>query len=263
MRATLAWILTLTSGFAALMALAIMVLLPIEAAKNRAVYRVVDQYAHTLAEAHALPRNPEVDRDVDATIKGIRMWPSLPGGCHDTAFEASSDRFDIGFWDNGSQDRFGASWWHCYAYPSGNTTLQVSVGDYLTGSPGRQIVAYFLIAVIAGYLARSLRRHNRRPLKDWTKALWFGAFMTIASAFSVLSDFGDDEFWKNPDWQKWFDLVFRSTVWPIFERPISIVEQQLVPDGRMLTLFAFGMWSTIGWAAGRLISLARRRMGTS
>ena len=87
--------------------------------------------------------------------------------------------------------------------------------------------------------------------------------MTVVSVFSVLSDFGDDQFYENPDWQKWFVLVFRDTLWPIYERLLFVLDGLLPTDGRMYTLLAFGIWSTIGWAAGRLVSLARRRLGTN
>jgi hypothetical protein len=263
-RATLAWFLTLTSGFAGFMALAIMVLLPIEAAKNRAVYRVVDQYAHRLAETNAFPRNAEEDDAIAPRIEGVSVWPSLPGGCWGASSRAASDRFELGFWDHGSKGAFGSSWWYCYTYPSGKTNLQLSVTDYLATAAGGQVATYVAFAIIAFCLSLWMRSYSGfRDLRLWTKALWFGAFMTIASAFSVLSDFGDDQFYENPDWQKWFVLVFRDTLWPIYERLLFIVDELLPTDGMMYTVLAFAMWSSIGWAAGRLVSVARGRMGTT
>src|SRR5438132_9504958 len=101
MRDIFAWILTLTAGFATFMAVVILTLLPVGAAKNRAVYGVVEQYAHRLAATHAAPRNAAVDDAFTDTIKGIRIWRSLPRGCADVPFDAPSDSFALGFWENG------------------------------------------------------------------------------------------------------------------------------------------------------------------
>jgi len=265
MRAILAWVFALTAGFAAFMAVAILALLPIEAAKNRAVYGVVEQYAHRLAETQGVPRNAALSDAFGPIVNGVRVWPALPGSCSDVAFEAPSDRFVVGFWENGSRNSFDAMWWHCYAYPSNNTTLQLSVSDYLRGPAGWQIIAYALIASLAGYVARSLgARVNRRSLRPWAKVAWFGAFMTIISVIYALEDFGDDQFWENAEYVKWFVIVCNSTFVPIFEK-IFFIFRWLPPlPGRtsdmVMLLLTFSIWSLIGWVAGRIITSGRERL---
>lgn len=211
MRAVFAWVLTLTCGFSALLALGTLALLPSEAAKSRAVYRVVDRYAHQLAQVHQLPRNEQVDDSSASKFEGVRVWPSSPGGCRDVPVGTSSDRFEVGFWQNGADDRFGSKWWHCYAYPSRKTTLQLSVWDYLRSDAGQQVAAYAIVALIAGILAWSLGTPPQwRPLKPATRTTWFVVLFLAITFFDALQDSGDDQFHENPDFIKWFVFVFEN-----------------------------------------------------
>jgi len=265
----LAWIFTLTAGFATFMAVAILVLLPIEAAENRAAYAVADQYAHRLAAAHAEMRKAEADERVpDAIIKGVTIWRFMPGGCNGVAFGAPSDRFELGFGDHGAADIDYAIWWHCYAYPSGKTTLQLSVWDYLAGAAGRQIAGYALIAAIAasaGYVARRIgSRGKRRSLRPWAKAVWFGALMIIISLVSVADELSDGLFYETPEYLKWFVFVSHNTIWLIYEPLLyyfSLTPPFNGPGGDIfMTFLAFIMWSMIALFAGRLISFGRARL---
>jgi len=54
--ALVAWICTLTAGFAAFAAVAILVMFPMEAARNRGAYATVSQYARSLAARHRVMR---------------------------------------------------------------------------------------------------------------------------------------------------------------------------------------------------------------
>jgi hypothetical protein len=261
-----AWICTLAAGFATFMAVAIMVLLPIEAARNRAVYSVVEQYAQIVDAMPAAPRNAAL-HDVTASFKGIRIWPSRPGVCDGGAFDAPSDRFDLGFFGNGPEDNFALSWWHCYAYPSGKTNLQLSVWDYLAGAAGWQVAAYALIAAIAaiaGYAARSLgARGKPRSLKPWTKAAWFGAFMTILYMLFFFFDEADDVIadWEPTESVKWFAAVFEDTIYLISEPVLYVWNGVTFGNSPMLlTLFAFITWTMIGRVAGRWIATGRARL---
>jgi len=248
MRALLAWIFTLTAGFAAFLGLATLVLLPIQATKNRATFAVVDRYAHELAASSTPPTNASVDDAFASNTEGIRIWRSLPSGCYNTAFEASSDRFVLGFWENGNSGRFNSIWWHCYAYPSGKTTLKLSVKDYLASSVGLQLVAYILTAAVAGLFAWALRAQiDRRLLRPWTKALWFGAFMTITELFYSLQDLGDDEFFKNPESIKWFVFAYDKTIGSLLRFVDSLP-------------ITFAIWIIAGWTAGQLISFAKSKL---
>jgi hypothetical protein len=264
-----AWIFTLTAGFAIFMVVAILVLLPIEAAENRATYAVADRYAHGLAAAHAEPRKAEpVERAPDATIKGVAMFRSPPGYCDGVAFGAPYDRFVLGFGDHGAKDIDYAIWWHCYAYPSGKTTLQLSVWDYLAGAAGRQLAANALIAAIAavvGYATRWIgSRDKRRSLRPWAKAVWFAAFMIIITIISLAEDFSDGLFYESPEYLKWFVFIAHNTIWLIYEPALYSLRN--VPafnsssGGMYYTLVAFIFWSMTGWIVGRLIGFVRARL---
>ena len=152
-RATLAWIFTLIAGFAAFLGVATLVLLPLQAGKNRVIYAKAEQYAASITAGASLPLNAEVDDAFTHNANGVRFWRSRPGGCQDLAFEASSDQLVLGFWDNGSNNAFNTTWWHCYAYPSGKTTLHLTAASYLESGVGTQVLAYLLIAVFAGLVA--------------------------------------------------------------------------------------------------------------
>lgn len=261
MRATLAWIFILTAGFAAFLGLATLALLPMQAAKNRATYAVAERYANKLVASLKLPTNANVDDASIYNVGGIRIWRSLPGGCYDTAFEAPSDRFVLGFWENGNENRFDSIWWHCYAYPSGKTTLKLSVTDYLTSAAGQQVFAYLLIAVITGLMAFALRaRSNQKSLKLLTKAIWFSIFMSINTVIFALQDLGDDEFFKNTEHVKWFAYVFEKTIFS-FIKMIIISDHMSPAVASVLMNFwpvsLFATWLFMGWALGYLISFVK------
>jgi len=264
-----AWIVTLTAGFATFMVVAILVLLPIEAAENRATYALADQYAHRLAAGLAEPRKADAgERAPDATIEGVAMFWSLPGYCGDVAFGAPSDRFVLGFGDHGAKDIDYAIWWHCYAYPSGKTTLQLSVWDYLAGAAGRQVAVNALIAAIAaiaGYAARWIgSRGKRRSLRLRAKAVWFGAFMTIITIISLADDASDGLFYEAPEYLKWLVFISHNTIWLIYEPALYILRNfpafNSSSGGMYYTLVVFIFWSMTGWIVGRLIGFVRARL---
>lgn len=269
--AVFAWICTLVAGFATFMAVAILVLLPIEAARNRTAHAFAEQFAHRLAATHTEPSDAHPGDAPTTNIKGFHMWAFLPGDCDGVGVEAPSDRFVVGFWDNGSEDPFDVTWWHCYAYPSGKTTLQLSVWDFLKGAAGSQIAWYALIATIvaiAGYCARSLgARSEPRSLRPWPKAVWFGALMTFLNLLNFVADRTDDQFHESPETLKWIVVVFDQTLYCI-EMPVIFI-LQYVPafnsssGGMLYTLVAFVLWSVTGWVAGRLISFGRARLRTA
>ncbi|MBO9711556.1 hypothetical protein [Sphingomonas sp.] len=265
--AVFAWMCTLAAGFAIFMAVAILALLPIEAARNRAAHALAEQFAQSLAATHAEPSAADPDHEPTTNIKGFHMWAFAPGGCDGVGVEAPSDRFAVGFWDNGSDDPFDVTWWYCYAYPSGKTTLQLSVWDFLKGAAGSQIAWYALIAAIAaiaGYCARSLgARDKPRSLQPWSKAVWFGALMTFLNLLYVVADREDDQFYESSETLKWIVVVFDHTLY-LAERPMIFVLQNapgFAGVGSYL-LVTFVAWSVTGWVAGLLISFGRARLRT-
>ena len=188
-------------------------LLPLQAEKNRVIYAKAEQYAASLTAGASLPLNAEVDDAFTHNANGVRFWRSRPGGCQDLAFEASSDQLVLGFWDNGSNNAFNTTWWHCYAYPSGKTTLQLSTSCYLKSEVGAQVLAYFLIVLVAGLIAWFLRSFvNDRSLSLGAKAIWFAAVAIFIGFYDASLDYSDDEFYKMPDYLKWFDLAYRESL---------------------------------------------------
>jgi hypothetical protein len=266
MRATLAWIFTLAAGFAAFFSVATLALLPMEAADNRDIHAKVERYAKTLAASSKLPQNVNVDDPFAETSEGIHMWRSLPGGCHDTRFEAPSDRFSLGFWDSGNSDRFGSSWWYCYAYPSGRTTMPLSTMDYLMSAAGQQIVGCLVIMVVAGFFALVLRLgHNRKRLRPSIRAIWFSVMMTIIQFHAVLQDSGDDEFLKNPDDVKFFVFTYEHTIGSAMDGLFSIVAYlpSFVGTAFMMLelLIIPAMWFVLWRVTEQLIYMGKNRFG--
>lgn len=247
MRATLAWILTLIAGFAAVLGVATLVLLPIQAENNRVIHAKAERFAKKLVAGSTPPLYE--DHTFPHQSEGVRFWHTPPGDCQDRAFEAPSDRLVVGFWENGSEDDFRTRWWHCYAHPSGRTTLQLSASSYLESGVGMQLLVYFSIAVFAGLAAWLLGSYKKnRPLSLSAKAIWFTAFIMITGFFDGIQDFGDDEFHKMPDYIKWFDLAYQR-IMGIFLYPINGLEFLPIPLWPFL-LFAYG------WAIGKAISIA-------
>lgn len=254
MRATLAWLFTLIAGFAVIMGVATLVIIPIQVDKNRALYAKAERYAEKLV-AGATPPLYE-DHTFSHHLNGVRFSHSRPGECPGMTLEAPSDMLVVGFWNSGSEDKFGATWWHCYAYPSGKTTLHLTAASYLKSGVGTQVIAYLLVAVFAGLVAWLLESYKKaRSLSLWAKAIWFTAFIIITGFFNAIQDHGDDEFHKMPDYIKWFDLAYRETM-GIFLYPIGVFVVLPIPL-LILLLFAYA------WGIGKAISIlmnARRNL---
>ena len=246
-RATFAWIFTLIAGFSAVLGVATLVLLPIQAENNRVIYAKAERLAEKLVAGSTPPLYE--DHTFPHQFEGVRFWHTPPGDCQDKALETSSDTLVVGFWDNGSKDDFGTRWWHCYAYPSGRTTLQLTPTSYFESGVGMQLLVYFSIVVFAGLVAWLLGSYKKaRPLSLWAKAIWFTAFIMITGFFDAIQDFGDDEFHKMPDHIKWFDLAYQRTM-GIFLYPIDGLKFLPIP------LLPFLLFAYV-WGIGTAISIA-------
>jgi hypothetical protein len=112
-------------------------------------------YAARYAEEHngRLPSDESLQKLGDSDDRGI--WGSLSssGPC-DAGFEpAASDRFTLWFWRG--------EWSECFAYPSGRTTLPMSLMGYLQAGLGIQLAIYLALAIAAAFGAFLLLRPIR------------------------------------------------------------------------------------------------------
>jgi hypothetical protein len=156
MRAVLLGLLIATTVIFAMLAIATPLMLRTQAADDRAYYQQFRQAAAYIDKNGHMP-TPEQLRSMG--------WPpnspvtSLVVGSADcdAPFEKlKSDRFVLGFWRG--------EWSECYAYPSGKTTLPMSVRSYILSGLWRNIILYGLIAGVAGWGAiRLIKRKRRAP----------------------------------------------------------------------------------------------------
>jgi hypothetical protein len=86
----------------------------------------------------------------------IRSSTEIAVDC-DPAFKKSpADRLILSFWRG--------EWTECYAYPSGSTTLPMSVQAYLLSGLGMNLVVYWLLAAGAAWGAIRLRPRKSAPV---------------------------------------------------------------------------------------------------
>jgi hypothetical protein len=144
---TLRVIASLVFGIAAAVFLLLAISLPFQlrsqAAKDRIYYREFQHaaaiYAHDISEKgdNPLPF---------AGGNGIGPLLRLENGDCDGGFRKEpGDLFVLGFWRG--------EWTECFAYPSGRTTLPMSVWSYLGSGLGVDWGIYFLLAAGLGWAA--------------------------------------------------------------------------------------------------------------
>jgi hypothetical protein len=147
-----------------LIAVALPFTLRSQAAQDRDYYRqfyeaavYVDRYA---AEHQGRLPDDEIIRNLGDQGNARAIWFSLSTGggeCEGSFQKHSGDRFVLWFWRG--------EWGECFAYPSGKTTLPMSVSAYLRSGLGIEWAAWLLIAIAAGYgSVRIVRRKDR----SWT-----------------------------------------------------------------------------------------------
>ena len=149
------WLLCLVAFFFAFVGGTIPLTLPRQAAEDRAYYQQFRQAAAYVDRNGHLPTEAELRRRT-VYLEGVTIWSSvaiMPQGCDAEFFQAKSDRFVLGFWRG--------EWSECYAYPSGRTTLPMSVTAYLASGLGYDLAIYWLISIGAGWGAIRLRRAKR------------------------------------------------------------------------------------------------------
>lgn len=159
-RKTAALLFGLVALFFWLIAVSLPSQLQRQAQQDQAYYQQFRQaaaYAAAYAEQHngQMPPDEELQRLGDSS-DASSIWFSLSssGGECDGGFRrAPTDQFTLWFWRG--------EWAECFAYPSGQTTLPMSVSAYLRSGLGTQWAIWWLVGLAAAYTAFRLGR--RKP----------------------------------------------------------------------------------------------------
>jgi hypothetical protein len=150
MRTFLCLLLGLVAVFFGLVGGTMPLMLPSQAAKDRAYYQQFKTAAAYIDENGKLPANELGGRrnTGDASLL-IRSSPEIPDDCDPSFKKAPADRLILSFWRG--------EWTECYAYPSGRTTLPMSTRAYLLSGLGLNLAIYWLLAASAACGAWRLR----------------------------------------------------------------------------------------------------------
>lgn len=111
------------------------------------------QFRDAVAQVERTGQPPE--RAPPGIPEGRSIYPVWRAdmGCDPSFRKRASDRFVLSFWRG--------EWMECYAFPSGETTLRMSLLDQMRGSPGQLFVGLWVLALAAIWgavrLARGLR----------------------------------------------------------------------------------------------------------
>lgn len=125
-------------------------MLPSQAAKDRAYYQQFKAAAAYIEKNGKLPATELGGwRNTGDAGLPIRSSPQIPDDCDPSFKKAPADRLILSFWRG--------EWRECYAYPSGRTTLPMSVQAYLLSGVGMNVVIYWLLAAGAAWGAIRLR----------------------------------------------------------------------------------------------------------
>lgn len=121
-----------------------------QAAKDRAYYQQFKAAAAYIDKNGHLPES-ELGGWQNTGDSGalIRSSPDIPDDCNPSFKKKPADRLILTFWRG--------EWTECYAYPSGQTTLPMSVQAYLVSGVGMNLAVYWLLAAGAAWGAIRLR----------------------------------------------------------------------------------------------------------
>ena len=150
MRIILYLLLSLVAVIFAIVGGTMPLMLSSQAAKDRAYYQQFKTAAAYIDKNGHLPANEFGGwRNTGDAGLLIQSSAEIPDDC-DTSFKkAPADRIILSFWRG--------EWTECYAYPSGRTTLPMSVQSYLLSGLGIELVINWLVATGAALGAIRLR----------------------------------------------------------------------------------------------------------
>ena len=150
MRIFFCFLLGLVAVFFAFVGGTMPLMLPSQAAIDRAYYQKFKAAAAYIEKNGKLPAT-ELGGWRNTGDAGLLILssPQIPDDCDPSFKKAPADRLILSFWRG--------EWTECYAYPSGRTTLPMSVQAYLLSGVGMNVVIYWLLAAGAAWGAIRLR----------------------------------------------------------------------------------------------------------
>lgn len=145
MRMILCFLLSLIAVVFAVVGTTMPLTLHAQAATDRVYYEQFQVAASYIDKNGKIPTR-EALRSFESNTKGPSIWSSLttvPLDCDPSFKRASADHLILSFWRG--------EWSECYAYPSGLTTLPMSVRAYLLSGLGVDLAVCWGIAVGAAW----------------------------------------------------------------------------------------------------------------
>ena len=130
-------------------------MLPAQAAKDRAYYEQFKTAAAYAVKNGKMPAGAAPEQ-LESATSGPSIWSSrttTPLDCGPSFRKAPTDRFVLSIWRG--------EWSECYAYPSGRTTLLMSVRAYLLSGLGVDLAIYWLVAMSAAWGANRFRPRKK------------------------------------------------------------------------------------------------------
>lgn len=134
-------------------------MLPSQAAKDRAFYQEFKAAAVYIEKNGQIPASELGGwRNTGGTGPLIHSSTQVPEDCDPSFKKTPADGLILSFWRG--------EWTECYAYPSGRTTLPMSVQAYLLSGVGLNLVVYWLLAAGAAWGAIRLRTQRRASVSS-------------------------------------------------------------------------------------------------
>lgn len=150
MRMMFCLLLSLVAVFLALVGGTVPFMLSSQAEEDRAYYQQFKEAAAHIDKNGQLPASePGGWRPAGSIGPLIQSSTVIPDDCDPSFEKAATDHLVLSFWRG--------EWTECYAYPSGRTTLPMSVRAYLLSGLGVNLVIYWLFAAAAAWGAMRLR----------------------------------------------------------------------------------------------------------
>ena len=158
MRPILCLLFGLVAVAFALVVTTTLLMLPAQAAKDRAYYEQFRIASAFIDRSGKLPAGKAL-QGLERETPGLAIWSSLtitptaPLDCDPSFRKAPTDRLILTFWRG--------ELWECYAYPSGRTTLPMSVAAYLFSGLGIDLLIYWINGAGAAWAAIRLRPESK------------------------------------------------------------------------------------------------------
>ena len=150
MRIILCFLLGLIAGLSAFAGTAEPLRAPVRAAENRVYYEHFRAAADIVDKGGQLPSvEAQLKEQFTSTGPIILTSLTIPFDCDLSFKKTAGDRLILSFWRG--------EWTECYAYPSGRTSLQLSVREMLLSGMGVSIAIFWLVAAGAAWAAIRLR----------------------------------------------------------------------------------------------------------